>query len=80
MRRTETVYDAAGPMGTGDKLDYVFDWTVPATLTLIQDGTGATKDVPAAGQTLTPIALYVDDYPGGIVAFDFGAPLALVQP
>lgn len=75
-----TSYDAGGPMGTGDQLDYVFDWTVPATLTLIQDGTGATRDVPAGGQTLTPIALYIDDYPGGIIAFDFGAPLALVQP
>jgi hypothetical protein len=65
-----TTYDAAGPMGNGDRLNYYFDWTVPATLDLVDDDTGATSSQPASGATLTPAALYVDEFPGGIVAYD----------
>ena len=28
-----TAYDAAGPMGNGDLLNWRFTWTVPATIT-----------------------------------------------
>lgn len=67
-----TSYDPGGPMGNGDTLNYMFQWTVPATLDLIDDDTGATSSVAAAGQVLTPIVLYVDGFPTGIVGFEIG--------
>ncbi len=67
-----TAYDAAGPMGAGDLLDFRRGWTVPAMVTLVDGDTGDTEDVPADGLMLTPIVLYIDDFPGGILAFSIG--------
>lgn len=64
-----TTYDASGPMGNGDLLNYRFAWTIPATVGLRDDETGAIEQVPAAGLVLTPIAFIVDAFPNGIVAF-----------
>lgn len=66
-----TTYDPSGPMGNGDQLNYMFEWTVPATLDLLDDD-GVASSVPAAGQTLTPIAIYVDGFPSGIVGLQIG--------
>jgi hypothetical protein len=55
----EAKYDAAGPMGKADVLNWQYQWTVPATLKL-RDQNGVTRDVPAAGQMLTLAAYYVD--------------------
>lgn len=71
---TPTVYDAAGPMGVGDELNWRLDWVVPDTLT-VTDGV-TTEEIPAAGATLLLIALYLDGLPAadGILTFDFNQP------
>jgi hypothetical protein len=75
----QTTYDAAGPMGIGDQLDYQRAWTVPATLTLWDRTTNVRTDVPASGQTLTVIAIYIDGATPGIAAFDASASQIQIQ-
>jgi len=65
-----TTYDAAGPMGTGDLLDFRFNYTIPASIPLLDKTTGVVTNVPASGQTLTILAVYVDQPTMGIAAFD----------
>jgi len=69
---TITTYDAAGPEGVTDQLNWRSDWTVPDMLPVTLDG-GLAEDVPAAGQSLLMIGLYVDGDPanGGILGFSF---------
>jgi hypothetical protein len=68
-----TTYDAAGPMGTGDQLDFRRAWTVPATVALYDEESGQTSSVPAAGLSLTIICVYVDAVQDGIAAIEIGA-------
>lgn len=70
-----TTYDAAGPMGTGDVLNFRRSWTVPSTITLFNPDDGSQQAVPAAGLTLTIICVYIDALPadGGIAAIEIGA-------
>lgn len=63
-----TTHAPDGPMGLVDTLDHSFTFTIPATLDIRFDD-GTFTQVPAAGQVLTPIALYIDDFPMGIVRF-----------
>jgi hypothetical protein len=66
-----TVYDPMGPEGTGDLLDWQASWTIPAEITL-SDGVSS-ETVPADGQQLFLIGIYLDDLPaeGGILTFAF---------
>jgi len=66
-----TSYDAAGPMGQGDLLNWRFDWTVPATIELYDEATMTRTPVAASGLTLYPIAVYLDQATAGIAAFAF---------
>jgi hypothetical protein len=65
-----TTYDAAGPMGKGDLLDYRFNYTIPSSIPLLDKTTGMITNVPASGQVLTILAVYVDQPTMGIAAFD----------
>lgn len=69
-----TTYDAAGPQAQGDVFNYKRAWTIPSTLSLRNPDNGALTTAPAAGQTVTVLAVYIDGVPaqGGIVALDFG--------
>jgi hypothetical protein len=69
-----TTYDAAGPQAQGDVFNYKRAWTVPSTLSLRNPDTGVITTAPAAGQTVSIIAVYVDGVPnqGGIVALEIG--------
>jgi hypothetical protein len=64
-----TQFDPMGPEGTGDQINWLASWTVPVDLTLT-DGVG-TEVVPAAGQQLFLIGIYLDGAPqsGGILTF-----------
>lgn len=66
----QTTFDAAGPMGQGDQLNYRRTWTIGTTLELFNEATGQRQTVPAAGQTITVLAVYVDSTTQGIVALD----------
>jgi hypothetical protein len=75
------VYDDAGaPEGKGDVLNWRFDYTMPETLTLI--GETGTMDVPAAGQSLTVVPLYIDQAieSGGMLGFALAPNYIKVQP
>jgi hypothetical protein len=73
-----TTYDPTGPMGATDTLNYEFEFTIPATITVRDGATGDQTDVPAAGLSVTPAALYFDELPPeGILAFSFGSPFTL---
>jgi len=74
-----TTYDAAGPMGTGDQLNFRLTWTIPSTVTLFTEATGARQDVPAAGLVLTPICVYVDSATAGIATIEIGRATITVQ-
>jgi hypothetical protein len=72
-----TAYDAAGPMGNGDLLNWRFQWTIPATIELYDEATMVRTPVAASGMVLSPIALYVDSFTGGIAEFAIGAPIRI---
>lgn len=75
-------YDAAGPQGAGDALNYRFAWTVPATVDLLDEATGAvTPDVPTTGQVFSIAAAYVDGFTAGesMGAFDFALQIMRVE-
>ncbi|MCB9559850.1 MAG: hypothetical protein H6709_05165 [Kofleriaceae bacterium] len=72
-----TAYDAAGPMGAGDQLDFRRDWTVTDPLELYDEATDTRTPVTASGLVVTPIAVYLDAYPGGIAAFAIGQPIRI---
>ncbi len=65
-----TTYDAAGPMGQGDQLNYRRAWTIGASLELYNPQTKQRQTVPAAGQSITVLAVYIDSIDKGIVALD----------
>ncbi|MSP16255.1 MAG: hypothetical protein EXR73_06505 [Myxococcales bacterium] len=57
-------FDAAGPMGAGDLLDFRFDWIVPADLLLVGG-----EAVPAATAHLNLFLFYLDEFTmEGIIA------------
>ncbi len=70
-----TTYDAAGPPAQGDVFNFKRTWTIPATLTLRHPDTAAITTAPAAGQSVTVLAVYIDGLPNqdGIVALEIGA-------
>lgn len=68
-----TTYDPAGPMGTGDLLNFRRTWTIPASITLFDEDTGMSQVVPAAGLTLTIICVYLDAAQDGIASIEIGA-------
>jgi hypothetical protein len=75
----QTSYDAAGPMGKGDQLDYMRAWTVPSMLPLWDRTTGMTTNVSASGQTLSVLVVYVDQAQTGIAVFDIGTSKVVIQ-
>lgn len=76
-----TTYDPAGPPAQGDVFNFRRTWTIPSTLTLRHPDTAAITTAPAAGQTVTVIAVYIDDLPNqnGIVAIEIGATPIQIQ-
>jgi hypothetical protein len=64
-----TTYDANSPMGNSDELNYRFDFTIPTMLELYDEDTDQISSVPASGQSFTPLVLYIDSFPDGIVTF-----------
>jgi hypothetical protein len=75
----QTQFDSLGPQGKGDQLDYKLDWTIPATLEIRNQGTGARTTRAAAGQTVTILAVYIDGATPGIVAIDFSTTPIQIQ-
>jgi len=73
-----TTFDAAGPMGTKDQLDFKRSFTITSQLQL-RDNAGAITSVSASGQTLTAIVVYIDSTTAGIVAFDTAATPIQIQ-
>lgn len=67
----QTTFDAAGPDGKGDKLNYKFSWTIPATLDVRNQATQAVTQRPASGQTVSALVVYIDGATPGIVGIDF---------
>lgn len=65
-----TTYDPAGPMGQGDLLNYRRTWTIGPMIELYNPQTMQRQTVPAAGQQITVIAVYIDSTNQGIVALD----------
>jgi hypothetical protein len=65
-----TTYDPAGPMGQGDQLNYRRSWTIGPTIELYNPQTKVRQSVPASGQALTVLAVYIDSTTQGIVALD----------
>ena len=66
----QTTYDAAGPMGKGDVLDYKRAWTVPTSLPLYNKATGMTQNVNPSGHNLSVLVVYIDQAQDGIATFD----------
>ncbi len=65
-----TSFDAAGPQGKGDTLDYKLSWTIPATLPVFDSATHVRSSVVASGQSVTVLVVYIDGASPGIVALD----------
>ena len=70
-----SAFDALGPMGVGDDLNWTADWAVPDMLAVLNDAGTDVDVVPAAGETLTLLAFVLDQsaQSGGIVALGFEA-------
>jgi len=69
----QTTFDAAGPDGKGDKLNYRLTWTIPAQLEVRDAETGVRTTRAASGQTVTALAFYIDGSTPGIVGIDFSS-------
>jgi hypothetical protein len=77
----QTTYDAGGPMGTGDLLNFRRAWTIPSQVLLYDETTMQSAPVNADGLTLTPICVYIDAVTDGIAAIEIGmAPITLEAP
>jgi len=76
-----TTYDANGPMGQGDQLNYARSWTIPAMFEPWDDRTKTRKPATStAGKTFQLAAVYIDSAPPqGIVALDVCASTFKVQ-
>jgi hypothetical protein len=73
-----TEYDADGPPGNGDLLNYRLDWTIPTDVPLV-DPAGIMSTEPASGLSFTVIAYYVDGITGSSIAtFSFSPDLIRV--
>ncbi len=75
----QTTYDAGGPMGTGDVFNFQRAWTIPSTITLYNEDTGARQNVPAAGLSLTIICVYIDSFTNGIATIEIGSSPITIQ-
>ena len=75
----QTTYDAAGPPAQGDIFNYRRTWTIPTTLSLRHPDTGVLSTAPAAGQTVSVLAVYVDSTQQGIVALETGTVMINIQ-
>ena len=65
-----TTYDATGPMGQGDQLNWKRSWTIGPTVELFNDQTKQRETVSSSGLTLTLVGVYLDSNTQGIVALD----------
>ncbi|MEZ4307214.1 MAG: hypothetical protein R3F14_04110 [Polyangiaceae bacterium] len=77
-----TSYDGPGaPEGIGDALNFAFEWTVPATLTLMDDAGNVTTE-DAAGQSISssPFTSTPSPPSKGILTFSFEPALVKVTP
>lgn len=74
-----TTYDPDGPAAVGDTFNYELDFQLGDTITLIDPDTGVTEDVASAGLSLSAIALYIDELPGGISRFSIRPNALVVQ-
>lgn len=77
-----TTFDAAAPMGAGDLLNFEFSVTMNATMDMVNDATNIITpgvDLVGGGVTFTPIVLYLDAVPDGIVSFAIGSSPMVVQ-
>jgi hypothetical protein len=74
-----TAYDAAGPMGQGDLLNWRFTWTIPATVEIYDEEADTRTPRSASGLILYPIAVYVDSATAGIAAVGIGGQPIEVQ-
>jgi hypothetical protein len=64
-------YDAAGPMGNGDALNFRYDLTIPAAFDISEDGATVSEQLPTAGQSFSVIAYYMDNQQPSILTFGF---------
>lgn len=67
-----STYEASGPPGLGGEVfNWRRNWTIPSQLQ-VRDQAGAISTVPASGQQISILAIYIDGPPmsGGIVALD----------
>ncbi|MEO8702951.1 MAG: hypothetical protein ABI867_23095 [Kofleriaceae bacterium] len=69
----QTTFDAAGPQGKGDQLNYRFTWNIPtvaAGLPTVNPDTGIRSSRSPVGQDVSVLVVYVDGSTPGIVAID----------
>lgn len=74
-----TTYDPNGPPSKGDRLNYQRSWTIGSTLTLYDTKLKTRADVPASGQVVTVLAVYLDAQIQGIAALEIGATPIQIQ-
>lgn len=69
----QTAFDAAGPPGKGDQLNYRFTWNIPTVaqgLPVVHPDTKVRTSRSPVGQDATVLVIYVDGSTPGIVAID----------
>jgi|MudIll2142460700_1097286.scaffolds.fasta_scaffold17583_2 hypothetical protein len=66
-----TTFEASGPAAQGDTFNWRRDWTIPSQLQ-VRTEAGVISTVPASGQTISILAIYLDGSPmaGGMIALD----------
>jgi hypothetical protein len=74
-----TTFDAAGPMGAGDLLNFRFTFTFGTSVDMIDD-LGVITSEPSAGKQLQMIVLYLDALPpAGILTFTIVQNMLVVE-
>ena len=74
-------FASGAPVGKGDLLNFRWDWTVPAAVTLYKPD-GSTADVSTAGLSFVVLAAYLDsaDAKEGMLTLTIQADLLKVIP
>jgi len=75
----QTTFDASGPQGKGDQLDFKLSWTITPTLSVVDPATKIRSNVAASGQTITVLVVYIDGSTPGIVALDTSTTTIQIQ-
>jgi hypothetical protein len=77
----QTQFDAGGPQGRGDVLNYRFTWNIPANNLTVRNSVNGQISVRPnlSGLNIRPLVVYIDGATPGIIAIESSLTLIEIQ-